>query len=386
MHTPDSSRRNMKITSRLLIVLQLLVCRLSSQTAPEQTAVLEWNSRFQCGQQHYRRSELFEAEGCYRSALAIAEQFVRGDHRRGATLTDLGMVLLEQGRISDAERAGSKAVEAYRECGVPRCNLGIATALFNLALIYEQQNRRFEAEKLLREALALYSRSDGDPAAVAAVFESLGWLELYRQRPGAAKSYFSRGLALIGNAEGLDRARGSLYASLSFALLELNRPRDATEAAQQGLAAASAIPGIRPLEIAGAACAVAAASVEMGDYALAERAVMRAQEMVLQVPQAEPRELGYVLQELGKLRFFQKRFAEAAEIQSRSLEILSRHLSADHPIILRSKANYAKVLRKLKRNRDAKRVEQEIRTALRQTVEDPDAKYRISASDLKRSR
>ena len=124
----------------------------------------------------------------------------------------------------------------------------------------------------------------------------------------------------------------------------------------------------------------------MGDYALAERSVMRAQEMILQVPQAEPRELGYVLQELGRLRFFQKRFAEAAETQSRSLEILSRHLSADHPIILRTKANYAKVLRKLKRKRDAKRVEQEIRTALQQTVQDPDAKYRISASDLKRSR
>jgi hypothetical protein len=108
--------------------------------------------------------------------------------------------------------------------------------------------------------------------------------------------------------------------------------------------------------------------------------------MVSQLPQAESPELGFILVEFGALRFAQKRFAEAAEFQSRGLEILSRHLSADHPNILRSKANYARVLRKLKRNQDAKRVEEEVRTASRRTVEDPDAKYRISVSDLRRSR
>jgi len=132
--------------------------------------------------------------------------------------------------------------------------------------------------------------------------------------------------------------------------------------------------------------ALAAASVETGDYALAERSLTRAEEMLSQVPQAEPRELGFILLAFGKLRFFQKRLRESAEFQSRGIDILSRHLSADHPNILSSKANYAKVLRKLKRNRDAKRVEQEIRNASRRKTEDPDAKYRISVSDLLRSR
>jgi tetratricopeptide (TPR) repeat protein len=376
----------MSITSKVLTVLQLIACPLPSQTAPERNAIREWNSHFQCGQQHYQRGELSEAEECYKSALAIAEQFASGDSRRAATLSDLGTVLLEQGRISDGERASFKALEAYRECGAKRCGPGLASALVNLAGLYMQQNRRFEAERLLREALVLHTRADGNEAIIAADLEGLGWLELNRRRPRAAELYFRRALALIGDVDGLDNTRGSLYASLSFALLELNRARDATEAARQAVAAASAAPVINPLEIVRVLGALAAASLEMGDYALAERSLVRAEEMLSQVPKAEPPELGFILVEFGNLRFSQKRFAEAAEFQSRGLEILSRDLSADHPNILRSKANYAKVLRKLKRNRDAKRVEEEIRTASRRTTEDPGAKYRISVSDLQRRR
>jgi tetratricopeptide (TPR) repeat protein len=376
----------MRTTLKLLTVLQFIVCPLPAQTAPEQSATLEWDSRFQCGQQHYQRAELSQAEACYRSALVIAEQFASGDFRRGTALRHLGMVLLEQGRISDAEQAISRSVEAYRECRAKDCAQGFAGALFNLANLYLQQNRRFEAERLLREALVQQTRGGADPADIAALLESLGWLELNRGRPGAAESYFRRALALIGNVEGLDQNRGKLYTSLSFALLELKRARDATEAARQALAAASAAPVINPLEVVRVLCALAAATVETGDYALAERCLTRAEETLLQVPEAEPRELGFILLGFGNLRLFQKRLAEAAEFQSRGLEILSRHLSADHPNVLRSKANYANLLRKLKRNRDAKRVEQEIRAASQRKSEDPEAKYRISAADLQRRR
>jgi len=376
----------MRMTSKLLTVLQFIVCPLSSQTAPEQSAVLEWNLRFQCGQQHYQRAELPEAERCYRSALAFAEQFASGDSRRGATLCDLGLVLLEQGRFPDAERAISGALEAYRECGAKDCGLGFAKALFSLGTLYVQQNRRSEAARLLHEALVRHTSAGGDVAGMATILESLGWLELNRGRPGAAESHFRRALAVIVNIGGLDKTRGELYASLSFALLEMNRAREAVEAAREAFAAVSAAPGNNFLEIVRADGALAAASLETGDYGLAERFLIRAQEMLSQVRQPEPRELGFILLEFGKLRFSQKRLAEAAEFQSRGLEILSRHLSPDHPNILRSKANYAKVLRELKRNRDAKLVEQEIRTASRRTIEDPEAKYRISTSDLQHRR
>ena len=386
MHVPDTGRRSIKITSKLLTVLQLIVCPLRSQTAPGESAFLEWNARYQCGKQHYQRAELSEAEGCYRSALAIAEQFARGDSRRGATLSELGLVLLEEGRISDAEWAGSKAVEAYRECGAARCGLGLATAMYSLANLYLQQNRRLEAERLLREALVQHTRAGGDETGTASILDGLGWLELNRGRPGAAESYFRRALALVGDIEGFAKTRGRLYTSLAFALLELNRARDAVEAARKAFTIASTASVIDPSAIVFAVGAFAAASVEIGDYALAERSLTHAEKMLSQIPAAQPRELGLILIEFGKLRYFQKRFAEAAEFHSRGIEILSRYLSADHPNILRSKANYAKVLRKLKRNQEAKRVEQEIRTASRQAIIDPDAKYRIDAADLQRRR
>jgi tetratricopeptide (TPR) repeat protein len=255
----------------LLILLQLGASPVPPKPALEGSAILEWNSRFQCGQQHYQRAELSEAEECYRSALAITEQFASGDFRRGATLSDLATVLLERGRISDAEQAGSKALEAYRECGAERCGLGLARALFNLANLYLQQNRRSDAERLLREALVQQTRAGGDEGGIATILESLGWLELNRGQPGAAESYFRRAVGVIANVEGLDQTRGSLYTSLAFALLELNRASDAAEAARQAFTAASAASVISPLEVGRAVGAFAAASLEMGDYALAER-------------------------------------------------------------------------------------------------------------------
>src|SRR5262249_18353824 len=150
-------------------------------------------------------------------------------------------------------------------------------------------------------------------ADLAAILEALGWLELNHARPGAAESYFRRALALIGSSEGLDQDRGRLYTSLSSALLELNRTRDAAEAAGQGLAATSAAPVINPLEIVRDLSALAAATVETGDYAVAERSLTRAQEMLSEVPEAEPRELALILLGFGSLRRFQNRLVEAAE-------------------------------------------------------------------------
>jgi hypothetical protein len=68
-------------------------------------------------------------------------------------------VLLEQGRIAEAERAGVQGVGLFRKCGRNECGLGLGKGLHNLAIIYRQQNRLFEAERLLSEALGAYTRA-----------------------------------------------------------------------------------------------------------------------------------------------------------------------------------------------------------------------------------
>jgi hypothetical protein len=122
----------------------------------------------------------------------------------------------------------------------------------------------------------------------------------------------------------------------------------------------------------------------MRDYALAERSLIRAQEILSNVPDVEPAELGVLLTAFGDLRFHQKRFGEAAQFQSRAIDVLRNHVSADHPQMLRLKACYAIVLRKLKRKQEAKRVERELHQAAGLTTVDPGSKHRIGVSDLQR--
>ena len=133
-----------------------------------------------------------------------------------------------------------------------------------MAVLYDQQNRLFEAEQLLVEALAIYTRASLS-ADGAEVLRSLGWLELYRQRPASAELHFRRGLLLVRDLNGAEEIRGNLYASLSTTLLKLHRKRSAVEAAQQALTAVASLPAIDPYTIVRHSCTLAAASSAVGD-------------------------------------------------------------------------------------------------------------------------
>jgi tetratricopeptide (TPR) repeat protein len=178
--------------------------------------------------------------------------------------------------------------------------------------------------------------------------------------------------------------RVRLSVGLSGALLAVNRKREATEAARVAFNEASSTLERNVPDIVAAACALASASATLGDYDLAENTLKSAQEMLWQIPEPEPRELGAVLNEFGQLRFLQKRFGEAAQFDSDALAIVSRHLSADHPQVLTLKANYAAALRRVKRTREAKKLERELRATLQTIAPDPGAKHKIDVADLKR--
>jgi tetratricopeptide (TPR) repeat protein len=296
------------------------------------------------------------------------------------------MVLLEQGRLSEAERVTSAAVTAYRKCPLKRCWASLGSALRNLAILYMQQNRAFDAERLLTEALSLYDRfgAKENEVGLAEVLESVGWMEMDRRHVSGAERHFRRGLSLIEAVADPGQIRIRLSVGLSKALLVLNRKREAMETARVALNEASSRHERNVADIVAAACALASASARLGDYDLAETTLKSAQEMLWQIPEPETRELSVVLGEFGQLRFLQKRFGEAAQFESDALAIMSRHLSADHPQVLTLKANYAVALRRIKRTREAKKLEREVRATLQTITPDPGAMHKINVADLRR--
>jgi tetratricopeptide (TPR) repeat protein len=366
---------------------------LKAQGAPDAArldlpdkATTEWSQHLKCGEQHHLRRELALAEDCFRSAIRVAGSFGESDLRLGTAVAGLGTVLLEQGRMSEAEAAHVRAVVVFRNCTGEHCTAGLARAVHNLAILYTQQYRLFEAEKLLTEALALQTRTKSGDTEQAQVLQSLGWIALYRRRPKSAEAYFRRGLLLTTNAGGAEDIRGTLYASLSATLLALHQPQEALHAAREALASVYGVPGIGPDTLARHYCTLAAAGSAAGDLALAEVSLARAMEVLPESTAQESSTLAFVLSEFAHLRFSQKRYTESAELFRRSLQIFERHVASGHPQLLAIKENYAHALRKANRRQESDMVKAEMRAAEKDTPPDPRSRHSVDVTDLRGER
>jgi tetratricopeptide (TPR) repeat protein len=332
--------------SAVLALLLLWPDALIAQTLPpagesdRSDPVQQWQGYIRCGNEYHDQQRFADAERCFDLARVMAGRLPDEHARLGTALSSLGTVVLEQGRVAAARELTEAALDAFRKCGAEHCGLGLARTIENLALICEQQDRLFEAEQLFREALSFYNQAGGTEMQKAGILESLGWLEMNRERWVAAEKHLRRALSLISNTEGAEILRGRLSDHLCDVLLKLDRKREAVEAARQGLAAVSSAKENRPLEIVRRENALGRASMVTGQYALAESALQRALDLLSTMPQAEPPALGHVLADMASLRFHQKRFEEAVQLQGRSIEVALRHLSADHPQIVRLKMNY----------------------------------------------
>lgn len=89
------------------------------------------------GRLHHDRSELADAEGCYRLAICIGAEVP-------LYWFNLGVVLEDQGRHAEAIGAYERAIELEP---------GSADAHFNLARLLELDGRRVGDEVLLRRAV-----------------------------------------------------------------------------------------------------------------------------------------------------------------------------------------------------------------------------------------
>jgi tetratricopeptide (TPR) repeat protein len=356
---------------------------ISSTQVSRSVIVLEWQRQMQCGERYYKERRLTQAETCFTSAILAAERSPVLSIEHAQAVSNLAIVLLEQDRTQEAEGLATHVVEMIRKCRDGSCELTLAGNLRNLALVYRRQRRLFEAEKLLMEALRLYSGTTANARDIAGVLHVLGSLELDRDRPAAAERHFRRALSEIRDVKDATAFRANLYAALSNTLLRLGRGPEAVAAARSSIAVASSDGAAGSLEMAGFWCTLGAANSATGDYASAEDALIRAQRVLSLAADSNLFEVGTMLNAFANLRFLQKRFPEAAHLQSRALAVLEQHVSSSDPQVLNLKARYAIMLRKLNRKGEAKQIERQIKEATRVAHIDPGVEHKIDVSDLR---
>lgn len=147
-----------------------------------------------------RVSELEEAEGHYRQALAAKEQ--AGDREgQAAALGGLGLVYTDRGDLDNAENHHQLALAMSEEIGN---KLGQATSLGNLGNVYHLRGDLDKAETHHNRALAI-AEEVGYRLGQACDLGNLGSVYGDRGDLDKAEEYHSRALALddeIGNRRG----------------------------------------------------------------------------------------------------------------------------------------------------------------------------------------
>jgi tetratricopeptide (TPR) repeat protein len=222
--------------------LACLSCGLLAESVAALTAAITANPRF--ADSHLRLGIALEAQGAldaalaaYRRAAALLPKLADASYREGDLLETLG-------RATEAAAAFRRAAAA-----APKTTLGrIATAKALLA-----ENRDAEAEKILRQALALEKGN-------AAALELLGHVLAESGRFDEARATFARA---IDNAP--------LRAGLYYELVRCQRimPQDA--GLVDKMRAATALPGLEPAQRSRVHLALGKAADDLGEYAEAMR-------------------------------------------------------------------------------------------------------------------
>lgn len=124
-----------------------------------------WESEKEAGEAAFKNRQFSEAETHFKAALAEAENFDATDYRLAESLTELGDFYARAGRFTEAEPYLQRAVEIRR--GDPN-RLAEAYAQMVLGYTRGQLGHFSDAEKALLRAEELYSRKYGPDSPFAA--------------------------------------------------------------------------------------------------------------------------------------------------------------------------------------------------------------------------
>jgi tetratricopeptide (TPR) repeat protein len=258
-----------------------------------------------------------------------------------------GELLRGEGDPWEAERALEQAYWSALAVGDDAISLRAATGLVH-AVGYDQA-RHEPGTNWARHAHAVLERSDGSPAADAALAMAEGSMLRRAAHFDAARERFERAVALWGELGPDDIRHARALASLAGLEVAVERPREALVAYQRALAIELAALGPEHPALASTWSGIGTASLTLARHEEARAALERA--VVLRehaLGDDHPmlanslNNLGIVLNRLGE-------YEAARTAHVRALAIRERAFDPDHPDIQESLNNIAVLL--LEQNR-----------------------------------
>ena len=182
------------------------------------------------GNVYMEQGRLDEAFDAHQQSLAICREF--GDRRgEGQALSSLGIVYMERGRLDEAFDAHQQSLAICREFGDRRAE---GTALGNLGNVYNEQGRWHEAFDAHQQSLAI-CREFGDRRGESQTLTGLGNVYNEQGRWQEAIDAYQRSLAICREL-GDRRGEGHTLTGLGNLCNEQGRWQEAIDAYQRSLA------------------------------------------------------------------------------------------------------------------------------------------------------
>ena len=285
---------------------------------------------------------LYAQLGLYDHAVEVLRQSVAVERRRGAdhpdlvlALRGLGRALAEGGRFAEAEPVFREVLELARRL-YPADHPEVAISLNNYALVQHDLGHYAAAEPLYRRAVELERRSETETARQGVARANWALLLIDLGRYDEAVAVDREILAVREKASPPDPvAVASILEYLAMALQGAGRFKEAEAAARHSLA-------LRERHLSPDDRDIARSRNVLGAV-LRDRGTLEDAEMLLRRALAERRrllgpghaEVAVSLEDLSDLLILRGRYAEAGQMFTAAIQILSSSFSASHPTIAR---------------------------------------------------
>ena len=185
-----------ELTKTCLLSALLLVIGLPLPPASQAQDTL-WNTWRQGGLQALHEGRLADAERLLTAALEQAEKYGLDDLRVADAANDLAVVYANSGKPLEAELLFSRAL-AIGEKGLGADHPGVGATIQNLGILYATQERYREAEPLLKRSLAINLKEFGtNHARTALSLKTLSSFYAIQGQLGEAERLIHKSLAIL---------------------------------------------------------------------------------------------------------------------------------------------------------------------------------------------
>jgi tetratricopeptide (TPR) repeat protein len=301
---------------------------------------------------------LVQAQIC----AALMKQFDFRFAESAQLLNQIAYYLRESARYPEAEELYLQAL-VIRKQALGVVHLDTAQSCYNLARLYFDIARYAEAEVLYQQALDIRQQLLGiGHVLIAQTLNSIAltlwcWGVRYEQ----AEHLYGQALAIFDHTIGREHQL-TAHCMNNLALLYLTQERysEAEQLHQHVLNVRERILPTIHLDTAQSLQNLACVYVEQENqdkYQQAEQLLRRSLEIREQLLGLEHPQVARSLNNLALLYEAQKRYAEAEPLYQRALLIREQMLGAENPKTLATRAGYAALLRKMRREEDAVMIE-----------------------------